>query len=204
MERKFLACDCNQQWTIGHAIGPTAGARTNTASDKDCPRGSVPHVNGQVAVATDTPRPRASRRTHDSRARPPRPPGLTTTMMLLCVVKGRLACWLLRCGECVCRLCWVRTRQGGAARGARAGSYEVTWSGRPGQDRGRPADHRQASTDAAATLRARPSPGSGALAGGAQVAVDLAGDVTLQAADDLLLRQAFGGAPSGVGAGRGM
>ena len=163
----------------------------------------VPH---QIRSAHAAPHlaPRASRSTHDSRARPPRPPGLTTTMMLLCVVKGRLACWLLRCGECVCRLCWVRTRQGGAARGARAGSYEVTWSGRPGQDRGRPADHRQASTDAAATLRARPSPGSGALAGGAQVAVDLAGDVTLQAADDLLLRQAFGGAPFGVGAGRGM
>ena len=33
--------------------------------------------------------------------------------------------------------------------------------------------------------------GLGALGGGAQVAVDLAGDVTLQAADDLLLRQAF-------------
>jgi hypothetical protein len=42
MERKFLACDCNQQWTIEHAIGPTAGARASTASDKDCRRGSVP------------------------------------------------------------------------------------------------------------------------------------------------------------------
>ena len=31
----------------------------------------------------------------------------------------------------------------------------------------------------------------GVSAGGAEVAVDLAGDVTLQAADDLFLRQAF-------------
>src|SRR5215831_10789509 len=36
----------------------------------------------------------------------------------------------------------------------------------------------------------------------AQVGVDLAGDVTLEAADDFLLRQAFFGAPAGVGTGR--
>ena len=41
------------------------------------------------------------------------------------------------------------------------------------------------------------------VSGGAEVAVDLAGDVTLQAADDLCLGQAFGGAPLDVGAGRG-
>src|SRR6516164_10807791 len=45
-------------------------------------------------------------------------------------------------------------------------------------------------------------PGELALAGGAEVAVDLAGDVTLQAADDLFLRQAFLGAPLDVGQSR--
>ena len=45
------------------------------------------------------------------------------------------------------------------------------------------------------------SRGLGASARSAQVGVDLAGDVTLQAPDDLRLRQAFGGAPLGVGAG---
>jgi hypothetical protein len=54
---------------------------------------------------------------------------------------------------------------------------------------------------AAADLRVRPPPGSWGL-GGAEVAVDLAGDVALQAADDLVLRQAFGGAPLDVGARR--
>jgi hypothetical protein len=37
-----------------------------------------------------------------------------------------------------------------------------------------------------------------------QAGVDLAGDVTLEAADDFLLRQAFFSAPVGVGAGRGV
>jgi hypothetical protein len=43
-----------------------------------------------------------------------------------------------------------------------------------------------------------------ALAGAAQVRVDLAGDVAFQAADDLGLGQAFGGAPGDVGAGGGV
>jgi hypothetical protein len=47
--------------------------------------------------------------------------------------------------------------------------------------------------------------GSGASASGdAEVAVDLAGDVTLQAADDLLLSQALPAAPLDVGPRRGM
>src|SRR5260370_36109937 len=58
---------------------------------------------------------------------------------------------------------------------------------------------------AAADLMVRPPPGSWALAvGGAEVAVDLAGDVTLQAADDLLLRQALLTAPLDVGPRRGV
>src|SRR6266487_6437954 len=47
-------------------------------------------------------------------------------------------------------------------------------------------------------------PGELALAGGAEVAVDLAGDVTLQAADDLFLRQAFLGAPLDIDESRRM
>ena len=47
-------------------------------------------------------------------------------------------------------------------------------------------------------------PGELALAGGAEVAVDLAGDVTLQAADDLFLRLAFLGAPLDVEESRRM
>ena len=42
------------------------------------------------------------------------------------------------------------------------------------------------------------------VSGGAEVGVDLAGDVPFQAADDLCLGQAFGGAPFDVGAGRGV
>ena len=49
----------------------------------------------------------------------------------------------------------------------------------------------------------RPGSSEGSAAG-AQVVVDLAGDVTLQAADDLLLGQAFFGAPVDVGACRGV
>ena len=56
---------------------------------------------------------------------------------------------------------------------------------------------------AAAVERARPSPGLGAL-GGAEVAVGLAGDVALQAADDLSFRQSLGGAPLDLGAGGGV
>src|SRR4249920_2561639 len=47
-------------------------------------------------------------------------------------------------------------------------------------------------------------PGELALAGCAEVAVDLAGDVTLQAADDLFLGQAFPGAPLDVDESRRM
>jgi len=44
----------------------------------------------------------------------------------------------------------------------------------------------------------------GSVSGGAQAGVDLAGDVALETADDLGLRQALGGAPLDVGAGRGV
>ena len=73
----------------------------------------------------------------------------------------------------------------------RAGSYEVT---RPAGGMG----PGTADESLAGQHRVRqPISGSGrprglrALGGGAEVAVDLAGDVALQAADDLLLRQAL-------------
>ena len=48
-------------------------------------------------------------------------------------------------------------------------------------------------------------PGAGAsVSGGAELGIDLAGDVTLETADDLCLRLALGGAALDVGAGRGM
>jgi len=55
---------------------------------------------------------------------------------------------------------------------------------------------------AAAEYRVRPSPGSaGSVAGRAQVRIDLAGDVALQAADDLGLGLSFFRAAFDVGAG---
>src|SRR5438045_1751991 len=94
----------------------------------------------------------------------------------------------------------MRTRQGWAAPGGRAGSYQVTSSAGYGIRSGRQIGSRPA-RGAAADMRARPSRelrGSGAVA---EVAVDLAGDIPLQAADDLPLRPAFLGAPFDVGAG---
>src|ERR1700722_12186823 len=57
---------------------------------------------------------------------------------------------------------------------------------------------------AAAESRARPPREEGASAASAQVVVDLAGDVTLQAADDLFLGQPLLGPPFDVGAGGGV
>ena len=68
--------------------------------------------------------------------------------------------------------------------------------------RGRPTNRSKASRFAAAEYRVRPSPELGALAAGrAEVGIDLAGDVTLQAADDLRLGFPFGRAALGVGVG---
>src|SRR5580698_2821997 len=84
----------------------------------------------------------------------------------------------------------------------RAGSYQVTWSawcgpgaagGSLGGQRGR-----------GSQLTGQAAPGGWGSAAVAEVAVDLAGGVALEAADDLGLGQAFGGAPFYVGAGRGM
>src|ERR1700677_1268558 len=101
-------------------------------------------------------------------------------------------------------LVW-RTRQGRAARVERASSYQVT---RPARPEGRAGGGRRIVSRPA--LVRQPVSGSGrprgleTSGGGPQVAVDLTGDVTLQAADDLRLRQAFGGPPLDVSAGRGM
>ena len=70
-------------------------------------------------------------------------------------------------------------------------SYQVTeFSGLGKGVPGRQADRSKASTAAAADSRARPPRGQESAAR-AQVAVDLAGDVALPAADDLFLGQPF-------------
>src|SRR6516165_10336869 len=68
--------------------------------------------------------------------------------------------------------------------------------------RGRPANRSQASIGCGSRLGGQAAPGAWASAGAwAQVGVDLAGDVTLEAADDLFLGEAFLAAPVDVGAG---
>ena len=85
--------------------------------------------------------------------------------------------------------------------GRRAGSYQVTVSaGRAGVPGTADGSFRGQQV-AAAAHRVRPSPGRMASAGSAQVGVDLAGHVTLQAAEDLLLSQALFAAPGDVGPG---
>src|SRR6266852_3082645 len=70
--------------------------------------------------------------------------------------------------------------------------------------RGRPANRSKASRRGS-RFSGQAVPGVGASARGwAEVGVDLAGDVALEAADDLGLGLPFRGAPLGVGARRGM
>ena len=67
--------------------------------------------------------------------------------------------------------------------------------------RGRPADRSQAS-GCGSRFTGQAAPGSsGSAGGGAEVGIDLAGDVALQAADDFFLGFSFGCAAFGVGAG---
>ena len=95
----------------------------------------------------------------------------------------------------------LRTRQGWAAPGGArrlllGHAQQVRW------DRGRPTNRSKASRVRGSRISGQAAPGAWALAGGrAEVAVDLAGDVTLQAADDLRLGFPFRGAALGVGAG---
>src|SRR6516165_8153569 len=71
-----------------------------------------------------------------------------------------------------------------------------------GGGRGRPANRSQASIGCGSRIWGQAAPGAWASAGAwAQVGVDLAGDVTLEAADDLFLSQALFAAPGDVGAG---
>ena len=53
-------------------------------------------------------------------------------------------------------------------------------------------------------IEGQAAPEPGLVRSGAEVGVDLAGDVAFQAAHDFFLGQAFGGAPLDVGAGRGV
>jgi hypothetical protein len=98
--------------------------------------------------------------------------------------------------------CWVADKTGRGRSGWRASSYEVTLpAGQGGPGGGRRIDLRPAWVRQPISGSGRPR--ERVLAGGrAEVGVDLAGGVTLEAADDLFLGQAFFGAPVGVGAGR--
>ena len=127
--------------------------------------------------------------------------------MLLCLSRGpddiSVAAVLGLRGGCSDRvIAGLRTRQGWAA----PGGARKLLLGHAQQVRGEAGDGRRIVRRPAGSRQ--PNIGSGrprsfrALADGrAQVAVDLAGDVTLQAADDLCLGFAFFGAALGVGAG---
>ena len=125
--------------------------------------------------------------------------------MLLCPVKGLpgidLGGWrswgwagalagVLGCGQ----------DREGPLRGGRASSYEVTRS-RSVLVRERPANRSKASRCGSRILGQAAPLGYLASAGGAQRRIDLAGDVTLAAADDLGLGFSFCGAALGAGAG---
>src|SRR5215471_21730862 len=82
-------------------------------------------------------------------------------------------------------MCWCcqPDRTGRGRSWWRAGSYEVTvLAGQAGVPGG-PADRGQASGGAAVVSRARPPREAGGSGGGAEVVVDLAGNVAFQAAD---------------------
>src|SRR5215470_13075344 len=99
--------------------------------------------------------------------------------------------------------CWIADKTGrGRSRGGQA-----LMRSRPAGQGGGPGDGRRIVSRPAgcgSRLEGQAVPGSAGASAGrrAQVRVDLAGDVTLETADDFLLRQAFFGAPDGVGAGR--
>src|SRR5436305_4590667 len=96
-----------------------------------------------------------------------------------------------------------RTRQGRAAPGG--GQALIRSRGQqPEMGPGRPADRSKASTGGGSRFAGQAAPGAGASAASAQVVVDLAGDVALQAADDLFLGEPFLGAAGDVGAGGGV
>src|ERR1700761_1009997 len=85
-----------------------------------------------------------------------------------------------------------------AVEGRLLSGHEVSSRGVPGG----PAGRLKASTGGGSRLAGRAAPGSCRSSEAvAEVGVDLAGDVPLQAADDLFLRQSLRGAPLGAGAG---
>src|SRR6266571_2150322 len=125
--------------------------------------------------------------------------------MLLCLSRG----WVGPFGAAVPGVrgdvptgcCWVADKTGMGRSRWSASSYEVTPSRlkvRPGT-----ADESfEGQQVRGSRIAGQAVPGALALAAGrAEVRVDLAGGVTLQAADDLRLGFPFGGAALGVGAG---
>ena len=88
--------------------------------------------------------------------------------------------------------------------GVRASSYEVT-SQQVRMGSGTAGESFEGQHGCGSRLAGQAAPEVRASAGrGAEVAVNFAGDVTLEAADDLFLGQAFLAAPFNVGAGRGV
>src|SRR6266480_7851054 len=98
--------------------------------------------------------------------------------------------WVADCGQ---------DREGPLA--GRASSYEVTPS-KSGWGPGTAGESLAGQHGCGSRLEGQAVPGSLSAGRRAQAGVDLAGDVTLEAADDLLLGQAFLAAPVDVGAGR--
>src|SRR5215470_16349051 len=84
----------------------------------------------------------------------------------------------------------------------RAGSYEVTKFSGPDRRNPGAAGGSLAGQQVRQPISGSGRPGKHSSAASAKAGIDLAGDVTLQAADDLLLRQAFFGTPVDVGTGR--
>src|SRR6266542_2956777 len=124
--------------------------------------------------------------------------------MLLCLVKApRYVHGLNFCGcgnDAVVRAGWVADKTGKGRSGWRASSYEVTPSRSDGPGDGRRIVRRPARMRQPIIGPGRPQECVSAR-GGAQVGVDLAGDVALEAADDLCLGFSFGCAAFDVGAG---
>src|SRR5215467_10958368 len=121
--------------------------------------------------------------------------------MLLCSVKAFFSLIWKFGGSWIC---WDADTTGMGRSGWGAGSYQVTRPARRGEGPGAAGRSVQGQHGCGSRYEGQAVPGSCGSGAVAEVAVDLAGDIPLQAADDLPLRQAFLDAPLDVGAGSGM
>ena len=122
---------------------------------------------------------------------------------LLCPSRGRLTFAGVISGvvqgDGVRAVCWVADKTGGAAPGGGQALMRSRPAGQGGSGDGR--ESLAGQHGCGSRLEGQAVPGAGGSAACAEVGAGLAGDVALEAADDLLLRQSLRGAPSGVGAG---